>query len=273
MHTALPARQISRPGHKRLYFIATALLLLWCLAPGHAGAIEVPDYRSAVTDQAGILPAADSRRLEGAIASYRDSTGIEVGILTVKSLEGASVEDFAHDVFRKWGLGAKGKNNGVLFLVAWDDHLARLEVGYGLEGSLTDLEAGRIVSKRSLMAERFREGDVYGGFMAVVDGIQSAVAGDYDPPERREKTQPPQVALFLFLAIMIFIMIMSAIARNRARKLGVWGRGPWGGGMGGLGGLGGFGGFGRGLGGGGRSGGGFTFGGGSSGGGGASGGW
>jgi uncharacterized protein len=261
----------------RLYLSrpAGAAALLWLLLlawPARLSALEPPAYRSAVNDLAHLLSESESRRLEEQIVRYRDSTGIEIGILAVESLEGASLEDFAHDVFRTWGIGRGDRDNGVLFLVAWNDHLARLEVGYGLEASLTDLEAGRLVSKRSQMAERFREGDRYGGFEAVVTGIQAAVAGDYDPVETETDTDPPQVALLLFLAFMMFIMFMAAVARRRARRLGVWGHGSWSGLPGGLAGFGNLGGFGRGF-GGRSSGGGFRFGGGSSGGGGASGGW
>ena len=266
----------TRPGGSAVTARAWVAAAVWLLmlVPAVCHALDIPAYRSAVNDEAGLLSAPEVRRLEARIASYRDSAGIQIGILTVKSLEGTPIEDFAHDVFRSWGVGEKERDNGVLFLVAWEDHAARLEVGYGLEGALTDLEAGRIVSKRSPMAQRFREGDVPGGMEAVLDGIVAGVAGDYQPPEGRPGKGTSQSALFVFLVIMMFVMIMAARARRRARRLGVWGHGSWGsGGFGGLGGWGSLGGFGRGLGGGRSSGGGFHFGGGSSGGGGASGGW
>lgn len=235
-----------------------------------AAALDIPPYKSAVNDLAGLLSSSEENRLESRIRTYRDSTGIEIGILTVESLEGAAIEEFAHDVFRAWGVGDTAKDNGVLFVVAWQDHLARLEVGYGIEGALTDVESGRIVSKQSVMASHFREGNVNAGFLAVLDGIELAVAGDYDPPPRRAKKPSSQVSLLGFLSFMVFMMFLAALSRRRARRMGVWGHGSWGSAMGALGGLGGFG---RGSGGGHTSGGGFHFGGGSSGGGGASGGW
>lgn len=265
---ASPCRNALRGG-----LPVAALFLTLTFSPSAASELDISEYRSAVNDLSGILSGSEVRRLEERIIRYRDTTGIEIGILAVKSLDGAALEDYAHDVYQKWGPGAKDRDNGVLLVVAWDDHLARIEVGYGLEASLTDLEAGRIVSRQSIMAERFREGDAYGGFESVVEGIQSAVAGDYDPPEERSGSQPPQAALLAFFTLMMFMMLMAAIARRRARRLGVWGRGFGGAGLGGFGALGGLGGFGRGMGGGRSSGGGFTFGGGSSGGGGASGGW
>lgn len=249
------------------------LAALLCLQAAHATALEIPPYRSAVNDLGEILSSSEERRLESRIQRYRDSTGIEIGVLTVASLEGAAVEDFAHDVFKAWGIGEKTRDNGVLFLVAWEDHAARLEVGYGLEGALTDVESGRIVSRNSPMADEFRAGRVGEGCEAVLDGVEAAVAGDYDPPAARGKDKKSQSMLLAFVAVMMLVMFISAVQRRRARKLGLWGRGSWGGtGLGGLGGWGSMGGFG-GRSGGSSSGGGFHFGGGSSGGGGASGGW
>ncbi|PWB76322.1 hypothetical protein C3F09_00605, partial [candidate division GN15 bacterium] len=170
-----------------------------------------------------------------------------------------SLENYAHDVLAKWGIGQKGKDNGVLFLVAIQEHKARVEVGYGLEDKLTDLEAGRLVNRNSPMAEAFREGDYAGGVNAVLDGIVQAIGGEYNPPKPKKKGNrlPP----FAPLAFVIFFIIISILRRagSSGRRFG----GPF---------IGGFGGFGGGFGGGG-GGGGFSFGGGSSGGGGASGGW
>lgn len=247
-----------------------ALLVLWLTSAPFA--LEVPRYRSAVNDLADVLSTSEEQRLESRIRRYRDSTGIEVAVLTVPSLEGDAIENVAHDVFKAWGVGDSTRDNGVLFLVAWQDRAARLEVGYGLEGALTDVECGRIVSKQSAMAEQFRAKNVGAGFEEVLNGIEAAVAGDYDPPPARKGGKTSNAALLGFLMVMMLIMFISAAQRRRSRRLGVWGHGSWGSGFGGLGGLGGLGGFGRG--GGGRSsGGGFSFGGGSSGGGGASGGW
>ncbi len=258
-------------GFARGLVRGAALLVL--LQAAAVFALEVPPYRSAVNDLADILSRSEESRLESRIQRYRDSTGIEVGVLTVPSLEGGSIEDFAHNVLKTWGVGDSARDNGVLFVVAWQDHAARLEVGYGLEGALTDVECGRIVSRQSPMAEQFRAGRVGEGFEEVLTGIQAAVAGDYDPPPARKSGKTSNVALLGFIVMMMLVMFISAAQRRRARRLGLWGHGSWGGsGLGGLGGFGMLGGLGRGS-GGSSSGGGFHFGGGSSGGGGASGGW
>lgn len=204
----------------------------------------------------------DRERLSRKIIEYHNSSGHEIGVLILKSLGDNALENVAIDVFKKWGIGKATKDNGVLFLVAVADRKARVEVGYGLEGELTDLEAGRLVSRKSPMADHFRAGDYPGGVEAVVDGIVVAIGGEYKPAGSDDKEGKARKGFPIFGALFLGMMVLSALARRRRSLRG----GPgnwWMGGMGGLGGLGG----GRG------GGGGFSFGGGSSGGGGASGGW
>ncbi|MEW5796093.1 MAG: TPM domain-containing protein [Candidatus Zixiibacteriota bacterium] len=240
--------------------VFSAILVLLA-ATGCLIAAEIPDYKGPINDLADILSNAEIRRLEAKALSYRQQSGSEIGVLIVPTLDGAALEDFAHDVFNKWGIGKADKDNGVLFLVAIEEKKARIEVGYGLEGALTDLEAGRLVNKNSPMAQRFREGDFAGGVGAVLDGIVQAIGGEYDPPEADDEV-PPGIPLLIPIGFIIFFALLSLMRRKSSigRRFG----GPF---------IGGFGGFGGGFGGGGGGGGGFSFGGGSSGGGGASGGW
>jgi uncharacterized protein len=240
------------------YFL-TAILLL--AAAGLSAAVKYPGYKGPVNDLAGVLSPDDIQKLDAKIIHYRDSTGNEIGILIVPTLDGQSIEDYAHDVFKEWGIGQKGKDNGVLFLVAIAEKKARIEVGYGLEGQLTDLESGRLVGRNSPMAEHFRAGDYPGGVEAVLNGIIQAIGGDYNPPKRKTG-HSVDIPHFLGIGIAIFILLMMIFRRDKItrRRFG----GPFGGGF-----------FGGGFGGGSSSGGGggFSFGGRSSGGGGASGGW
>jgi uncharacterized protein len=225
-------------------------------------ALDVPSYTGPVTDLAGVLSSDDIAGLNQKIVNYRNASSNEIGVLIIKSLDGRPLEDFAIDVFKKWGIGGKGKDNGVLFLVAVEDRKARVEVGYGLEGSLTDAEAGRLVQRTSPMADYFRAGDYAGGISAVVDGIVVAIGGEYNPPPAKKNKGRSQKGFPILLIGFIIFAVLSRVMRR-----GFVGGGPggwWTGSMMG-------GGFGGGSGGGG--GGGFSFGGGSSGGGGASGGW
>jgi uncharacterized protein len=235
-----------------------ALFVLALLEP--AFALDIPKYDGPVNDIAGVLDRRDIQTLSKKIVAYRDKSQIEIGVLIIPSLEGASLEDYAHDVFKAWGIGRAEKDNGALFLVATTDRKARIEVGYGLEGALTDLECGRIVSRNSPMANAFRGGDYAGGVAAVIDGIEAGIAGDYEPPEKTDSGMAPPFML-LFISVMFMLALIRVRRRARFGAPGGWTHGPFGG---------------MGLGGGfksGGSGGGFSFGGGSSGGGGASGGW
>jgi uncharacterized protein len=238
-----------------------ALISLFLIAAVSAYALDVPPYRSPVTDLGGVLNDQQRQQLEQKILDYRTQSTNEIGVLIVNSLEGDDIENYAHDAYAKWGIGKKGKDNGVLFVMSVADRKARLEVGYGLEGELTDLESGRIVARNSPMASAFRANDYYGGVDAVIDGIIQAIGGEYDPPQSENAGghNPIPFAVVMIIAAAIFIMrIFGGGMRGGFR-------GPFGGGWvgGGL--------FSGGSGGGG--GGGFSFGGGCSGGGGGSGGW
>jgi len=107
-----------------------------------------------VNDFAGILH--KSRAIELHITDYHKKTGTEIAIVTVTTLEGRTVEEYANELFREWGIGQKGKNNGLLILVAVKEHKTRIEVGYGLEGKLTDGFCGDVI--RNQMVPQFKQG-------------------------------------------------------------------------------------------------------------------
>lgn len=261
-------RQRRVNSHARwLTAIGAILLLQVSLA---SAAFRVPAYVGPVTDAAGIISPETERRLSDRILAYRDSSGHEIGVLTVETLDGTPIEDAAHDVFKTWKIGREKEEDGILLLVAVEDRKSRLEVGYGLEGELTDLESGRLVGRESEMSADFREGDFDAGFVACVDGIIKAIGGDFNPPKRKRNVDSiPWPAVLMMLAFAFLFIARARRAMRGARRWGSFG-GPFGGFGGPF--IGGMGGFGGGSGGGG-GGGGFSFGGGSSGGGGASGGW
>jgi uncharacterized protein len=145
-----------------------ALLLLLAVA---AHALEVPYLTGRVTDNAELLDAGARRDLGELLAAHERKTGNQVVVLTIASLEGENLEAFANRVFNAWGLGQKGRDNGVLLLVVPAERRLRIEVGYGLEGQLTDVEAGRIV--RNVIVPAFRDGDFARG---IGDGARAIVA-------------------------------------------------------------------------------------------------
>jgi uncharacterized protein len=154
----------------RLRTFACGVLVLWLgwlAASLHAA--EIPYLQGRVTDDAEILSTAANERITALLADHETRTTDQVAVLTVTTLDGESIEDFALRVFEAWQLGRKDKDNGVLVVVAPRDRRMRIEVGYGLEGRLTDLEAGRII--RNIMAPRFKAGDYDGGLEQGVEAI------------------------------------------------------------------------------------------------------
>jgi uncharacterized protein len=244
----------------------------WIVGAFPCHALDIPPYSSPVTDLSGVLTGGERQKLSGNILDYRREAGVEIGVLIIPTLDGVALEDFAHDVLEEWGVGRATEDDGVLFLVAWEDRAARLEVGYGLEGALTDLEAGRIVNKRSPMAGHFRNGEVATGVQSVIDGIKEAVAGDYRPPDNGRTSTSGLSPFVIFFIIMAFVVFVRIARQIRLRRRSGWTRGSFDDFWGGFGGTSGMGSWRSGS-GSSSSGSGFSFGGGSSGGGGASGGW
>lgn len=222
---------------------------------------------------------ADSRSvIEAKLKDLEDKSGIQLVVATVKSLQGSDIETFANELFRFWKLGQAQKNNGVLLLVAPNEHKVRIEVGYGLEGTLTDALSSVIIS--SAIIPRFKANDFSGGIERGVDGIISVLSGDTADWQRKVDVRADEgsesiIELFPFLIfipaiVLAFYLMRTASSTPAGRYVrrgnrvvfvpypGGWGS-DWGGGGGG--------GFSGGF------GGGFSGGGGSSGGGGASGGW
>ncbi|HXG29401.1 MAG TPA: TPM domain-containing protein [Nevskiales bacterium] len=153
-----------------------AFALLLCLAAAPARALDVPYLSGRVVDNAEILSPGARERIAQQLKAHEDATGNQIAVLTVPSLEGESVEDFAVRVFEDWKLGRQGQDNGVLVVVAPQDRRMRIEVGYGLEGTLTDVAAARII--RDVMTPHFKAGDFDGGIEQGVQTIIQVLAGE-----------------------------------------------------------------------------------------------
>jgi len=146
-----------------------ALVFAIILAAFSAAASNIPYLTGRVTDNAEILSASMRKTLTERLKAHEDRTGNQIAVLTVPSLEGESIEGYAEAVFKEWKLGQKGKDNGILLVVAPQDRRMRIEVGYGLEGTLPDSLAGSII--RNVMTPRFKTGDYNGGIEAGVNAI------------------------------------------------------------------------------------------------------
>jgi uncharacterized protein len=145
------------------------------LAAVVAGASNVPYLTGRVTDNAEILSPSVRKSLTERLKAHEKRTGNQIAVLTLPSLEGESIEDYAETVFKEWKLGQKGKDNGILVVVAPNDRRMRIEVGYGLEGTLPDSLAGSII--RNVMTPKFKAGNYNDGVEAGVNAILTVLEG------------------------------------------------------------------------------------------------
>jgi uncharacterized protein len=212
-----------------------------------------------VHDEAGVLSGGAVVQLEAILNAERDSTSNQIAVLVIRSLEDDAIEDYALRVAEAWGLGKKDRDNGVLLLIAMEDRQMRIEVGYGLEGVLTDAVSSQI--NRNEIAPHFRQGDFDAGITAGVMAIIRAIAGEYVNDEVKTPRRTSRRSPWPTLLILIVIIFLSS-RRGRGGR-GGRGGGYWSSGAGWMG-MGGFGGGGGGFGGGGSFGGGGGFGGGGS---------
>ena len=239
--------------------IVFAVVTLWF---GLAfAAANYPALTGRVVDTANLLSPATKVALEAKLKDLEDKSQIQLEVATVTSLGGVEIEPYANELFRTWKLGQTKQNNGVLLLVAPNEHRVRVEVGYGLEGTLTDAVSKIIIA--NAMTPRFKAGDFEGGITRGVDDIITALTTDSAswqpmPQIRNVDQQSPVDAIMPFIVFAIFIVVFISILRGGILGQIVLSMLLNGGGR---------------RGGGGFGGGGFGGGGGSSGGGGASGGW
>ncbi|MBV9396088.1 MAG: YgcG family protein [Methylobacteriaceae bacterium] len=268
-HPPLKGREVVR----RLPALFLIAVVFCATAFAALAALHFPELTGRVVDQANVLPAATRSALETKLTDLENKSGIQLVVATVASLEDNDVETYANQLFRAWKLGEKQKNNGVLLLVAPKERKVRIEVGYGLEGVLTDALSNVIITNQ--IVPRFKAGDFAGGIERGVDGIIAALTTDTSDWQKKKQVRTDDqdsawAALLPFLIVGLFIFIFWMMHRHARGRRGGWGgpvfipTGSWGGSS-----------WGRGSswGGGGGFGGGFSGGGGSSGGGGASGSW
>ena len=237
---------------------AATLLLPAAVHADDTGMPPFPELTGPVVDSANLLSDATRQDLDTKLRAYDDSSGNQLVVVTVQSLDGYPLEYWGYQLGRHWGIGDKDKNTGALLIVDVGEHKLRIEVGYGLEGTLTDALSDDIT--RNTIAPRFRQGDYDGGVTAGVDAILQVLGGQADQVRHEKRRDYSSTfALILFLVFVLLRILTSGFYPRRSW----W----WGGGWG----MGGFGG--GGFRGGGFGGGGFSGGGGSFGGGGASGSW
>jgi len=235
----------------------TGILLCLFASLGQA-AIDFPTLSGRVVDNAAYLNATSEQQISQQLDAYENATGNQLVVATVENLQGYSIEEFAYQLGRHWGIGQKDKNNGVLLLVAKSERKVRIDVGYGLEGVLTDAISANII--HTVILPQFKKGQYASGIANGTTAVIASLGGNYVVKEGRSpERNKSRLLFFLFLFFIgfwpILSMFLPGMSSGRGYSRG-YGYGSTGGGFRG-----------------GGLGGGFGGGGGSFGGGGASGGW
>src|SRR5260370_28488326 len=171
MTASIPYTPLARGGVCFFSYIVVSLC-----ATLTALAANPPELTGRIVDQADIIPAATRSTIEPRLADLETKSGIQLVVATVNSLDGEEIEPYANELFRSWKLGEKTKNNGVLLLVAPKERRVRIEVGYGLEGTLTDALSKVIIT--NAIAPRFKTGDYGDGVTRGVDDIITVLTTD-----------------------------------------------------------------------------------------------
>jgi uncharacterized protein len=234
-----------------------------------AADIAFPPLTGRVVDETGVLSDRTEARLTAELAAHEQRTGQQVVVAVLKSLQGQEIETYGYQLGRAWGIGQKGKNTGAILIVAPSERKVRIEVGYGLEGTLTDAISATIIN--SVILPHFRAGDVEGGIVAGTESVLRVLGDDLTVAAPRPAARPKPGGSGSIGAIILTFVIFGIFMWVSTRSRGVGGSAvlpfliasSWGGRGSGFGGGSG----------GDSSGGGFSGGGGSFGGGGASGSW
>lgn len=196
-----------------------------------------PQLTGRVVDEADIIPAATEIALEQKLSTLEAQTTNQFVVVTLKSLQGYEIADYGYQLGRAWKIGQKDKDNGVLLIVAPNERDVRFEVGYGLEGDLTDA-VSRLIIENSILP-KFRAGDMAGGITAGVDDVVKVLSGDADTYKRQAEQQPKSyeptrpdggsTSLVLpLLIIVILVIIFSQRSRRRHVSPWIWGPGAFG---------------------------------------------
>ena len=192
-------------------FLAVPAFLLCTLVL--AFALTLPPLTGRIVDQANIIPTDGRAALEAKLADLESKSGIQLVIATVPTLQGEEIEPYANALFRSWQLGEKAKNNGVLLLVAPNERRVRIEVGYGLEGTLTDALSKVIIA--NAITPRFKAGDFPGGISRGIEDIITVLTTDASEWQKRpelrldrDEANSPEDGIFFAFIIGFFVLFV-----------------------------------------------------------------
>ncbi len=189
--------------------LLAVLLALAAWLPAARAEVPVPTLEARVTDLTGTLSAQQKSALESRLAAFEAEKGSQIAVLIVPTTKPETIEQYSIRAAEKWKLGRKGVDDGVLLLVAKDDHAVRIEVGYGLEGAIPDAIAWRVINE--IIVPRFRAGDFYGGLSAGVDALAKLIQGEPLPAPPAVRA-PARGAGDALQGLFVFAMIAIGIA-------------------------------------------------------------
>jgi len=196
------------------------LLLVFCLFPTVVFAYTSPGNPTGhINDFANVLSSEGKQKIEQTLSTYEQQSGNQLAVAIIPELKDETIETYAEKLYQEWGIGQKGKDNGALFLVSIKDREMRIEVGYGLEGDLTDIESKKILD--NVVPSYFRANDYDGGVRAGAEAMISAIGGELNvaPAKKSDSSGFPYGNYFWF-AIFIFMWLTSILARSRSWWLG-----------------------------------------------------
>lgn len=194
-----------------------AAVALVCLAAPPAFALEVPPNDGFVTDAVGVLPSDREAAIEETLEAYARETSNEIAVLIVQGLGGEAIADAAVDAGRKWGVGGKQNDNGILILLSYDDREVFIATGYGLEGAVPDIVAKGVIEED--MLPNFRDGDYATGLEEGIEALKLHIGGEYTA-DRYSDTGDGPLPFLLFFAFMFFNVIAAFLGRTKSWWLG-----------------------------------------------------
>ncbi len=212
---AQPVAQASSPATHVMQAKTSALqrllMFIFCLLPFLAMAedVPVPPLKARVTDLTGTLTADQQAGIESRLAAFEKKKGSQVALLIVPTTQPEDITQYSIRVVEQWKLGRKGVDDGVLLLVAKNDHMVRIEVGYGLEGALNDATCKRIIEE--FIVPKFKQGDFHGGLTAGLDRMIGVIDGEPLPAPKPHKNTGN---LEQYFTVLVFVaLIVGGILR------------------------------------------------------------
>jgi len=214
---------VTRPRRWSVFVLLA--LAGWLLAASDSLGQDIPYLTGRVNDRADMLTAGERERAEALLRGFEEETGTQIVLLTVPTLQGTAIEEYALSVAEAWALGRAEVDDGVLFLVVRDDRKLRIETGYGLEGALTDAESRRILDW--VVVPRFREGRFAEGILDGITAITEETRGETGVPlgpsaaVLEQARQARQADVWVAVAMLaVFALVILWLARRNRRRFG-----------------------------------------------------